>query len=143
MALEAAKQFRAKVTDAQSFLAAAARENLKVDTTAEHAQRDFLRVFGADEPIAKTMFTLEPGQVSAPLSNSRGAYIAVLISKTDADTAAFEAKKAEITDQLRRNKQNAVYGDWLAQAQKSIKVSGQPLPLLHRLLIVGGFARCT
>ncbi len=122
MALESAKQFRAKVNDATSFLAVASRENLKVDTTAEHAQRDFLRVFGADEQIAKAMFALEPGQVSSPLSNVRGAYIAVLISKTDADKAAFESQKSEIADRLRRTKQNAVYGDWLAQAQKLIKV---------------------
>ena len=73
-AREAATQFKAKVTDTNSFLAEAARENIKVDTTGEHARRDYLRVFGADEEIAKTLLAMQPGQVSPPLSNTAGAF---------------------------------------------------------------------
>ena len=122
LALEAAKVLRGKVNTPQQFLAEAARESLKVDTTAEHLQRDYLRVFGADEKIAKYMFTLQPGQLSEALSNSRGGYVAVLLSRTDADSSGFTAQQADIEKRLRQTKQNSVYQDWLASAQKQIGV---------------------
>jgi hypothetical protein len=121
-ALEAARTFRSKVTTPQQFLVEAQRESLKVDTTAEHLQRDYLRVFGSDEKIAKYMFTLNPGQLSDPLSNSRGAYVAVLLSKTELDSAAFQTQKDDIEKRLRQTKQNGVYQDWLASAEKQIGV---------------------
>lgn len=122
LALERAQQFRSRVNTAAEFTAAAAAESLKVDTTGEHAKRDFLRVFGADEQIAKTLLQMDPGEVTAALHNARGAYVAVLLSKTTADSAAFNAQQTEILDRLRRNKQNSVYADWYAQAQKDVKV---------------------
>jgi len=122
MALEAAQAFRGKVNSPEQFLKEAVRESLKVDTTAEHLQRDYLRVFGSDEKIAKYMFTLEPGQLSKPLSNSRGGYVAVLLSKTGADSTDFVAKRAEIENRLRQTKQNTVYQDWLTSAEKQIGV---------------------
>jgi peptidyl-prolyl cis-trans isomerase D len=122
LALAAARAFRSKVNTPAQFLTEATRESLKVDTTGEHLQRDFLQVFGSDEQIAKTMFTLQPGQLSDPLSNSRAAYVAVLIFKTDADSAGFQAKRSEIETKLRQSKQNNLYTDWLAQAEREIGV---------------------
>ncbi len=122
MALAAAKSFRTKVNNPGQFLSEAARESLKVDTTGEHLQRDFLQVFGSDEKIAKTMFALQPGQISDPLSNARGAYVAVLLSKANADSAGFQAKRSEIETRLRQTKQNNLYTDWLAQAEKEVGV---------------------
>lgn len=122
LALEAARVFRSKVKTSEQFLTEAARESLKVDTTAEHLQRDFLRVFGSDEKIAKYMFTLQPGQLSEPLSNSRGGYVAILLSKTDADSAGFQSKQEELVKRLVQTRQNNIYSDWLASAQKQIGV---------------------
>ncbi len=121
-ALEAAKKFRARVRTAEEFVSAAAHDSLKIDTTAEHLQRDFLRVFGSDEEIGRYMFTLSPGQVSEPLANARGGYIAVLLSKTGADSAGFVAKQKEIADRLRQTKQNGVWAEWLALAEKQVGV---------------------
>ncbi len=122
LAAEAARGFRDKVSTAEQFFAVAALEALKVDTTAEHLQRDFLQVFGTDETIAKRLLALNPGRISDALSNSKGGFVAVLLSKTEADSAGFAAKKNEIADQLRKTKQNRVYADWLATAQKEIGV---------------------
>jgi peptidyl-prolyl cis-trans isomerase D len=122
MALEAARLFRSRVHDPRTLLAEAARESLKVDTSGEHTQRDFLRPFGPDEQIAKAMFALQPGQISEPLQNSRGAYVAVLMGKTEPDSTAFESQKADLLDKLRRQKQNNVYADWLARAEKDVGV---------------------
>jgi parvulin-like peptidyl-prolyl isomerase len=122
LALEAAKRFRAKVTDATSFLTVATRESLKVDTTAEQTQRDFTRIFGTDETIGKSLFTLQPGQVSPAMSNAQGACVVVLISKTEPDQAAYQSQVNDLRERLRRQKQNTLYSDWLAYAEKEVKV---------------------
>jgi len=122
LATAAAKDFRAKITDARSLLSQAARESLKVDTTGDHLRRDYVRGFGGDENIAKILLSMNAGQLSDVLSNSRGAYVAVLLSKTDSDSAGFGDKQADIMNRLRQNRQNSVYSDWLAQAEKQVKV---------------------
>jgi parvulin-like peptidyl-prolyl isomerase len=122
LALDAARAFRGRVQDSESFAAEAARQGLKIDTTGERGQRESLVPIGTDENAAKYLFTLQIGQVSEPLSNSRGAYVAVLIGKTEPDPADFETKKADILQRLQRTKQNNVYVDWLSKAQKEVGV---------------------
>lgn len=121
-ALEAAKRFRSKVRTAEDFLAEAQRESLKVDTTADNLQRDYIKAVGSDESFAKLMFTLNPGQMSDAVSNPRGAYVAVLLNKSQADSAGFAAKQKEISDKLRTTKQNNVYSDWLVSAKEQVGV---------------------
>lgn len=121
-ALEAARAFRAHVRDMASFAAEAARQGLKIDTTGERGQREYLGPVGSDESAAKYLLSLQIGQISEPLSNNRGAYVAVLVGKTEADPADFETKKAEILQRLQRTKQNNVYVDWLLKAQKEVTV---------------------
>jgi hypothetical protein len=122
LALEAAGAFRGRVRDAQSFAAEAAREGLKVDTTGERGQREPLGAIGTDENSSKYLFTLQIGQVSEPVSNGRGAFVAVIVGKTDPDPADFETKKADILQRLQRTKQNNLYLDWYLKAQKEVGV---------------------
>lgn len=122
LAKQAAHQFRTRVGDEQSFLAVAAAENLKVDTSREKGPRDFIQGWGTDEEIAKKLFALNPGDVSPALENVRGGYVAVLISKTEPDAAFFAAQKNDIVKRLRQTKQNNVYADWLAQAKETVKI---------------------
>jgi peptidyl-prolyl cis-trans isomerase D len=122
MALEAARAFRSRVQNAESFAAEAARQGFKIDTTGERASKESFGPIGTDENIAKMLFNLQIGQVSEPLSNSRGAFVALLMNKTEADPAEFETKKAEIAERLRRTKQNNIYGDWFANARKEVGV---------------------
>jgi peptidyl-prolyl cis-trans isomerase D len=122
MALETARAFRAAVQDRESFLAEAARRGMKVDTTGEHTQREYLGPIGSDESAGKYLLSLPIGQVSEPICNNRGAYVAVLLSKTEPDSSDFESKKADILQRLQRNKQNSVYADWLSEAQKEVGV---------------------
>ncbi len=122
MAKQAAAQFRNQVSDESSFMAVAANRGLKVDTTGDHALRDYIRAWGTDEEIGKAVFALEPGQISQPLSNARGAYIALLLNKTDADKTVFEAQKQELVNRLRTTKQNNTYTDWLAEAKEDVGV---------------------
>jgi peptidyl-prolyl cis-trans isomerase D len=122
LALEAAKRFRGKVTDEASFIAEAARENLTVDTTGLKVQQEYVRAFNYDNDLPKVICELNPGQISEPLSNDRAAYVVLLTSKIDADPAGFAAQKSSLLERLRTSKQNAVYSDWLASAQKKIGV---------------------
>ncbi|MBU1985579.1 peptidylprolyl isomerase, partial [bacterium] len=122
LARQAAQAFRARVSDANSFLAVAQTESLKVDTSGEHAPRDYNRSWGSDEEIVKSLFALEPGQISQPLGNARGVYVALLINKTESNQQQFAAQKEEILTRLRQRKQNNLYTDWLAQAKVDIGV---------------------
>jgi peptidyl-prolyl cis-trans isomerase D len=121
-ALEAAKQFRSRLRDQQSFFAEAMRESLRVDTMPDYGRRDFTRAFGSDEQLAKSILAIDPGQVTDALSNSRGAFVATLISKNEADPNAYQSQQKDLADRLRRNKQNAVYSDWLNTAEKTTGV---------------------
>ena len=122
LALEAARRFRGKVTDEASLRAEAARENLSVDTTGTHGQHEYLRLFNYDDNISKAVCELNSGQISDPLSNDHAAYVVLLQVKVDADAAGFAAQKSGLMDRLRNSKQNAVYADWLATAEKKIGV---------------------
>jgi parvulin-like peptidyl-prolyl isomerase len=121
-ALEAARAFRGRVQDMASFTAEAAREGLKVDTIADRGENESLGPIGSDDDAGKYLFSLQTGQVSEPISNSRGAYVALLLGKTEADPTDFESKKAEILQRLQRTKQNNIYTDWLANAEKKVGV---------------------
>ena len=122
LAAEAARGFRNRVSTAASFWDQAERSGLKVDTTGERGQRDGLKGIGTDEQIARTLMAMRPGDVSDVLSNNRGAFVCLLLSNVPADSALFQAQKKDIEDRLRRNKQNNVYADWLARAEKEVGV---------------------
>ena len=95
---------------------------MKIDTTGEHAQRDFIRAIGQDEAIAKKLLALRPGQLSEAMSNSRGAYVAEVIKIVEPDSAQFKAQEEQLTTNLERTIQNRVYTDWLKIAKEDLGV---------------------
>jgi hypothetical protein len=97
-------------------------EGLKVDTSGSHARRDFLRPIGQDELSASILLDTPVGSLAPTLSNDRGAYLAKVIEKTEADMNAFASQEKQIETNLLRTKQNRVYADWLAIAEKEIGV---------------------
>ena len=122
MALQAAQQFRSRVPAPDQLVAIAQAENVKIDTTGEHAQRDFIRAIGQDEAIAKKLLALRPGQLSEAMSNSRGAYVAEVIKIVEPDSAQFKAQEEQLTTNLERTIQNRVYTDWLKIAKEDLGV---------------------
>lgn len=122
MALQAAQQFRSRVPAPDQLVVIAQAENVKIDTTGEHAQRDFIRAIGQDEAIAKTLLAMSPGQLSEAMSNSRGAYLALLVNVIEADRAQFDSQKDQLTTNLERTVQNRVYTDWLKIAKDDLGV---------------------
>lgn len=123
MALQAAQQFRSRVGSADQLVPVALAENVKIDTTGQHGQRDFIRGIGQDEVIGKQLLSMMPGQVSPALSNSRGGYVAVVLQITEADSTQFVAQKDQLLQNLERTKQNRVYTDWLKLAKAEIGVA--------------------
>ncbi|MBU0691959.1 peptidylprolyl isomerase [bacterium] len=121
-ALAAAEQFRGRSASPDELFAIALAESLKVDTSGSHARRDFLRPFGQDENTAKILLKTPVGQLAPTLQNARGAYLAKVLEKTEADSALFITQKDQLETNLIRTKQNRVYGDWLALAEKEIGV---------------------
>jgi peptidyl-prolyl cis-trans isomerase D len=122
MALQAAQQFRSRVPSPDQLVAIAQAQNIKIDTTGEHAQRDFIRAIGQDEAIAKKLLAMQPGQLSDAVSNSRGAYVAWVVNIIEPDRTAFDSQKEQLTTNLERTIQNRVYTDWLKLAKEDLGV---------------------
>jgi parvulin-like peptidyl-prolyl isomerase len=121
-AVTAADRFRTMAQSPDELIAIAMAESLKVDTSGAHARRDFLRPFGQDENIAGILLNTPVGQMAPTLKNSTGAYLAKVIEHTNADSSAYLSQKPQLETNLERTKQNRVYGDWLAMAEKEIGV---------------------
>ncbi|MCB9357294.1 MAG: peptidylprolyl isomerase [Calditrichaeota bacterium] len=122
MALQAAQQFRSRVSSAEMLVPVAQAESVKIDTTAQNSRRDFIRGIGQDEEIAKQLLSLSPGQLSPALANSRGGYVVAVLEIIEADSGSFAAQKAQLQQNLERTKQNRVYADWLKLANEDIGV---------------------
>jgi len=122
MALQAAQQFRSRLGSADQLVPAAQAENLKIDTTGLHGVRDFIRVIGQDEQIARQLLSLAPGQLSPGLANTRGGYVAAVLEITEPDSNQFATQKAQLMQNLERTKQNRVYSDWLKLAKEELTV---------------------
>ena len=84
LALDAARSFRGRVNNSDQFVADATRQGLKIDTTGEKSQRDFVPAFGSDESITKKLLSLNTGQVSEAMKCSKGGVVAILLNKTAA-----------------------------------------------------------
>ncbi len=122
MALQAAQQFRNRVGSAELLVPVAQAENVKIDTTGLHGQRDFIRGVGQDEENAKMLLTHSPGQLSPAFSNARGGYVVAILENVQADSTQFVAQQAQLIQNLERTKQNRVYGDWLKLAREEVGV---------------------
>ncbi len=116
------RQFRNRVGSAELLVPVAQAENVKIDTTGLHGQRDFIRGVGQDEENAKMLLTHSPGQLSPAFSNARGGYVVAILENVQADSTQFVAQQAQLIQNLERTKQNRVYGDWLKLAREEVGV---------------------
>ncbi len=62
------------------------------------SQAELARVFGA--PFARSVFALEPGQVSGPIGSSYGLHLVCVPERVVAAPATFEAERARIESDL-------------------------------------------
>jgi len=115
LAKKYAAQFEPAVARGENFGMIAAADTGKiarVDTTIDFTMRSSIPSLGLDPVFNATAFSLEPGQVSAEIETNRGIYWQKLLSKTDFDSARFNAQRESLEQRLLAQKKNQAFNDW-------------------------------
>jgi peptidyl-prolyl cis-trans isomerase D len=80
---------------------------------------------GAMSGPASVAFTLKPGEISGPIdTNTSGAVLSVL-EKQDPTDQDYAAKKDQIRDSLRLNKQQELFGLFVSNLRQQMEKSGK------------------
>jgi hypothetical protein len=77
---------------------------------------------GRDPGFMGAVSGLQPGQVSAPVRGTRGAFLVQLLSKTDFDSTAFQAQKEMLTSRMTQEKRQRFMTDWLAKLRENAEI---------------------
>ena len=93
---------------------------------------------GAMSGAASVAFTLKPGEISGPLDSGNNGAVLAILEKQEPTDQDYAAKKDQIRDALRQNKQQELFGLFVnnlrQQMEKSgkIKINQQELKVLTR-----------
>jgi len=80
---------------------------------------------GAMSGPASVAFTLKPGDISGPIdTNTSGAVLSVL-EKQDPSEQDYAAKKDQIRDSLRQNKEQELFGLFVSNLRQQMEKSGK------------------
>jgi len=90
---ERARQAVDRIRGGQSFEAVAAALNLEVQSPAPFTRADFVPGLGRMNGAIGTAFGLRPGQTSGAVEANQSVYIIHLVSRKDADRAAWEQQR--------------------------------------------------
>ena len=110
-----ALQFENPIAAGMDFRTVAAGDTGKiarVDTTNDFTLRGSVPGLGLDPIFNATAFALEPGGVSGKVETNRGIYWEKLLSKTEFDSAKYEAQRASIRQRLLVQKKNQAFTQW-------------------------------
>ena len=77
---------------------------------------------GRDLSFLGAVSGLSVGQISAPVSGFRGAYLIQLLSKTSFDSAAYAAERDGLKNQLLQEKKNRFLSDWIAKLKDNADI---------------------
>jgi peptidyl-prolyl cis-trans isomerase D len=74
---------------------------------------------------ASVAFTMKPGDISGPITSGTNGIVLTVLEKQQPTDADFAAKKDAIRDQLLREKQQDLFGLFLANLRKQLEKSGK------------------
>lgn len=74
---------------------------------------------------ASVAFTLKPGDISGPVVNQNTGSVLLIVEKQAPTDADFAAKKDEIRDSLRENKQQELFGLFVSNVRDQMEKSGK------------------
>ncbi len=118
MAAEKAEALRTKVSVGDSLAAVSIRENLSPDTLNGISPIGNLGPVRFNQVIGHYLWTLDVGELSSVLKAERGAYLAVVLHKSEFDSARYQSERAGIIQTLERNSQNEIYMEWMTATKK-------------------------
>lgn len=77
---------------------------------------------GRDLSLVGAVSGLSVGQISAPVSGLRGAYLIQLLSKSPFDSTAYAAERDGLRNQLLQEKKNRFLSDWIAKLKENADI---------------------
>ena len=80
---------------------------------------------GSLSGAASSIFTLKPGEISGPINAGASGVVLSVIDRQQPSSDDFAAKKDEIRDTLRANKQNEVFAVFLSNLRDQMQKSGK------------------
>jgi peptidyl-prolyl cis-trans isomerase D len=80
---------------------------------------------GAMSGPASVAFTLKPGEISGPIDTSTSGIVLSVLEKQDPTDQDYAAKKDQIRDALRQNKQQELFGLFVANLRQQMEKSGK------------------
>jgi len=80
---------------------------------------------GAMSGPASVAFALKPGEISGPIDTSTSGIVLSVLEKQDPTDQDYAAKKDQIRDALRQNKQQELFGLFVANLRQQMEKSGK------------------
>ena len=77
---------------------------------------------GQDYVVMNTIFSMKPGEISAPIKGQKGYYIVKMKEITAFDQNDYNAKSQDIRKQLLTGKQQSIYQDWMTNLQNKANI---------------------
>ena len=118
MAAEKAEALRTKVGAGDKLAAVSIQENLSPDTLNGVSPIGNLGPMRFNNVVGHYLWTLDVGELSSVLKTERGAYLAVVIHKSEFDSTRYQSERAGIIQTLERNFQNEIYMEWMTITKK-------------------------
>lgn len=122
LAEQAAKEFRTKIQAPQDFETLAEKDSLNILETDMFTLSGYGRNVVQDPDFKGAAFGLEVDEVSPVVNGTRGSYVIKMVEKQDFDTAAYDAQKEAIRNELLQQKQRAAYTNWYDNLKKNAKI---------------------
>jgi len=120
-AIEIAEKFYAE-NNGNDFIELATKEGWKViDATAINAKNSIPKV-GIVEDLNKALLEKKVGQTTQLVKTEKGAFVAKIIARTEADLDKYEKEKDTLLEALKERKENEHYNDWYTELKKAADI---------------------
>lgn len=96
--------------------------DLKVQRTGPFSPGGFVPNLGRDLAFMGVASALPQGEVSKPVEGVRGYFLIKVISKTQVDSASYQAQRQNIMAQLTQEKRSRFVSEWLEQLKKNADI---------------------
>lgn len=109
---------------------AAGRHGLQVVTTGWFNRINNIPGIGSGTPVAGAAFGLAPGQTAGPVEAPNGLYFLRVLEKEPWDMQGLDTQRAELIQQLRLAKMQAVFMAWFADLRENAEIVDRRSELL-------------
>ncbi len=131
-ALKKAQDIEAKLKAGADFETVAKQSSDDAGSAAQGGDLGLVERSSLEGPFADALFTMKPGDISAPVHTKYGYQIIRLDEVVPAKGKTFEEARTDVLEQLKHDRAADRFGDMQEQIQQKIDQSGQTLDSLAK-----------